>query len=67
MLQMIRLTLLAVEVVCDLAAELYFAGGMLRTEELLRVELEVICVVKTLVGCWLLLSTGLELLETNVV
>ena len=45
MVRMLRLTLPAVEIVCNLTAELNLTRGVLRTVKLLRVELEVVSVV----------------------
>ena len=66
MVRMLRLTLPAVEIVCNLTAELNLTRGVLRTVKLLRVKLEVVSVVQTLIRLGFF-SSGLELLETNVI
>lgn len=66
MVRMLRLTLPAVEIVCNLTAELNLTRGVLRTVKLLRVKLEVVSVVQTLIRFGFF-SSGLELLETNVI
>lgn len=66
MVRMLRLTLPAVEIVCNLTAELNLTRGVLWTVKLLRVKLEVVSVVQTLIRLGFF-SSGLELLETNVI